>query len=1175
MAEAGMQEHLDALGVATRRFLLAHLPELGEDWWQKGVVTALSYQQRQIAQERDWTSLDQLDLAALLRVTLQNWDQFATKKLLPRDARSWLNEAVGIRNRVAHDAPGAPVDSRRRYRDLDTLTLLAGALNPGGPEATMLAAARDASLPMSAPVADLDPSAPASASPERPDGFTPGTMVRLIARHEVVGVVTRTAPGPHERQVFVFHDGGERSYFESQLELATEATAAALSAGQVRAGISAAQLLHPATTHLYSFNSGRIDYEPYQFRPVMKLISADRPRLLIADDVGVGKTIEAGLIVKELQARQPLESVLIICPKPLVTEGKWRAELKRFDEDFIELDSASLRYCLDETRLEGKWPARYRKAILPYSLLDERLLLGDGEGRNKRTGLTALMPPVKFDLVMVDEAHHVRNTDTWRHRVVKHLLNSAEAAVLISATPIQTGSSDLYNLLRLLRPDILVGPPEFDRMREPNAYLSRAEQAARRGGSGWQADALAELEGALGTAWGSAVMLADPKSQIARDLLEMENPTDATRVAAVRALQALNTFSGLINRTRRRDIGAFAVRKPETVTVDFSQEQEAVHTSLIDLCTRIIQTRQPSQSVEFLLSTLRRQASSSINGLAPFIGDLLAGRLSDEEASEADGESGWFSPDELSAFRTEIQAVADAAARLDADPKLDALLRVIREKQEMANNKLLLFSTFRHTLRYLLPRLHQAGVRVGLVHGGVPDDERRDIRARFAFDKSDSEAFDVLLSSEVGTEGLDNQFCDTLVNYDIPWNPMRIEQRIGRIDRRGQKSESVAIKNLVVSGTVDATIYERCLLRIGVFRESLGGSEEVLGELTREMRAIGDDLRLTPAEQDEKLRQLADNKLARIQEQSELEDREAALFGLAVQKLDDEGVEAAVSPWLTGPQLGGLVTEYLERIGYERASTLFDKAVGVFRPDKAVRSTLLADTKSLGTSGSVVTDWTQWLAGASEGQTRRFTFEPALAESDGVELLSSTHPLVRVAARAVGALVGATDVSLRADATADLPPGRYPFAVHGWTALGVRDEFEIRVLTADPTGNDAVSKALLAATSGASALTDADRQELDAVHYETWATARGEHIDRARVHIAGQLASLELSHRGRVSLLEDQIASATHPNIQRMFEGELRSAEADYEERVNELKRAADRCDVTSALLCSGVLEVQ
>jgi ATP-dependent helicase HepA len=104
---------------------------------------------------------------------------------------------------------------------------------------------------------------------------------------------------------------------------------------------------------------------------VLKLIQADRPRLLIADEVGVGKTIEAGLILKELQARRDIRSVLVICPKPLVAERKWLEELKRFDEQFVHLDGSALRYCLDETHLDGIWPQQHTRAILPYSLLDE------------------------------------------------------------------------------------------------------------------------------------------------------------------------------------------------------------------------------------------------------------------------------------------------------------------------------------------------------------------------------------------------------------------------------------------------------------------------------------------------------------------------------------------------------------------------------------------------------------------------------------------------------------------------------------------------------------------------------------------------------------------------------------------------------------------------------------
>ena len=123
-----------------------------------------------------------------------------------------------------------------------------------------------------------------------------------------------------------------------------------------------------------------------------------------------------------------------------------------------------------------------------------------------------------------------------------------------------------------------------------------------------------------------------------------------------------------------------------------------------------------------------------------------------------------------------------------------------------------------------------------------------------------------MLFSEIGCEGLDYQFCDCIVNYDLPWNPMRVEQRIGRIDRNGQQSETVAIVNLITPGTVDADIYERCLVRIGVFESGLGGSEEILGDISKEIKNIAENYALSEEERRLKLRQLADNKIRLVRE---------------------------------------------------------------------------------------------------------------------------------------------------------------------------------------------------------------------------------------------------------------------------------------------------------------------
>lgn len=1000
-----------------------------------------------------------------------------------------------------------------------------------------------------------------------------GDYVHLAATPGVVGVVVRISQSAGEPRVHVFHDGREHTYFARQLERHAPESSEQATAAEMKSRLAAHLVTRPSSSQIYSFDSGRIEYEPYQFRPVLKLIAADRPRLLIADDVGVGKTIEAGLIIKELQARQRLESILVVCPKPLVVEGKWRAELKRFDEDFAELDSATLRHCIEELRLEGRWPARYRKAILPYSLLDERFLLGSLEGRKKVRGLVGLEPPVAFDLVIVDEAHHVRNPSTWRHRAVEYLLGHAEAAVLISATPVQTSSSDLFQLLKLLRPDRFTDLDEFDRMREPNAAIARAETYARAGGADWVGDVKKELGAALSTSWGP-VLRAEPTFLVLQELLESNDSSDRARVRAVRAIQSLNTFARLINRTRRRDIGAFTVRRPEAPAINFTVEQARLYDDVMNLAARIVASRGHGLSVEFLLSTFRRQASSSLNGLAPFIFDMLAGRLGDEEFSELDVDtaSAAVNPSALAQFRAEIEAIAVRARGLVGDPKLDALLAIVGEKQALENNKLLVFSSFRHTLAYLYDTLNDRGVRVGLVHGGHDDDHRRLARSRFALDRSDPDAFDVLLSSEVGTEGLDNQFCDALVNYDIPWNPMRIEQRIGRIDRRGQLSESISIKNLVVSGTIDELVYSRCLERIGLFQASLGASEEILGELAEGIRSIALDLRLSDAQRAAKLQQLADNGLARIEEQAQLEEKEAALFGLEVQKEADDGVDRARSPWLASSVLAPLVGEYLVDRGISRGASLTAKGALTLRPRADSLKRLREDSKRLALADGSFAPWMAWLSEGG-GPGRPVTFDPEVAAASGADLLSVTHPLVRSAALWKAA-DGELTVGLRAASTGDLPPGRYPFVVVGWDYLGVKPDFQLGVVSAKDAPEDSLLAALFAASDAAVSPSHEERDALAEQQFSRWEQRRDLHREATRALAEARRVSLEISHSAVVAQRQQQVETIEDPRIRVMRQSQLEGAHAEFEASIAELEAATMRCDLRMSVLVTGLLEV-
>ncbi|MDE0514463.1 MAG: helicase-related protein [Gammaproteobacteria bacterium] len=633
--------------------------------------------------------------------------------------------------------------------------------------------------------------------------FSPGQLVTLKADPAIKGAVIEVLPGQPENRIKVFVEGNIQTYYASQLKVedSLDDEINYLSCEQFHAFLTALQIRQPGLSTLYSLNAARVDFIPYQFRPVLRFIRSDRPRLLIADGVGVGKTIEASLILRELQARRDINSVLIICPRPLVTERKWQSEMKRFDERFTHLDGKDLRYCINEMDLEGVWPGRHRNVILPCSLLDEALLYGSEKTRRRKhvKGLLDLGPPPCFDLVIVDEAHHIRNTSTYSHQAVRFFCDHAEAAVFLTATPIQLGSHDLFVLLNTLRPDLIQDEDTFRHMAEPNPYINQAVNYVRAQESKWTTKAVKALDKAGATPWGRALLERSPEFNRIRQRLAEGSIAPDERVQLISDIEALHTFSGIINRTRRRDIGTFTIRKPETVVVDFTPEQRLLHDELLQVQAEIFASLHGDINVKFMMSTIRRQAASCLYGLVPFLEDILNRHVDELERVEKDHEMTEPQNNVFNAIHSQIQnTLTNARALHPYDPKYERLRNIIEDKQTLPNNKIILFSSFRHTLSYLYVRIKSDNFRVEMVHGGTPDEERMALRGRFEKPRGDADSLDILLFSEIGCEGLDYQFCDCIVNYDLPWNPMRVEQRIGRIDRKGQKTESVVIFNMII-----------------------------------------------------------------------------------------------------------------------------------------------------------------------------------------------------------------------------------------------------------------------------------------------------------------------------------------------------------------------------------------
>jgi superfamily II DNA or RNA helicase len=1168
---------LNDVATRLRDFLARSLASIRSDWWNALVVANLTEQQQRILKSRRSTTLDGLDLAALLRVFNYNFDDISQRDNPPRDLRTWLKEMQGIRNKYAHPS-GETLSVDDQWRDLDTIQRFSAAI---GAQKELLDTIGNlkTSLIQSAP----PPAAPAAAPPTvaaPSTEFAPGDEVALKSDPGKVGYVVQIITSKPENRYTLIIDGKKLTCYASQLERRAQpaATLNPLALDAFKAHLAALQLRFPGISNLYSLNSARIDFIPYQFRPVLKFIHADRPRLLVADSVGVGKTIEAGLILRELQARREIRSVLIICPKPLITERKWQLEMRRFDENFIHLDGEGVRNAIDQMDMEGVWPDQFARVILPYSLIDESLMYGTWRGdRQANKGLLDLDPPPHFDLVIVDEAHRIRNPETLTHKGVRFFCDHAEAVVFLTATPVQLASDDLFVLLNTLRPDLVLDRATFSRMAEPNPHINQAVAHIRSNGSNWQDNAFECLQRAANTPWGTAILTPSPDFQKVIADLRADTVSPERRVAMIREVEEFHSFSRLLNRTRRRDIGEFTIRRPETIHTPFTLEQKLLHDLILLTQAQILIALHGDVNVAFLMTTIRRQAASCVFGLVPLLSGILTRHLEDLRGEEDEGVE--ISTGILGSLDAQIRNILEMAKRLPpADPKLDALMTVLREKQTQPANKVIVFSTFRHTLAYLLAKLSGAGLRVACIHGDTREEERRSLRDRFKRPKDDPNALDVLLFSEVGSEGLDYQFCDCMVNYDLPWNPMKIEQRIGRIDRKGQKSPSVSIYNLITPGTVDADIYERCLLRIGVFNQSIGGSEEILGDIATQINQVADNSRLSPDEQRQKLAVIADNQIRLLQAQQELEENQLELFGITIpENQPDDAVKAATSYWLSPQVLELLVRLYLGREGEpDKPLLLGEKEAKTLRASAEARARLLRDFQTLPKQPSLmVRQWENWLKGANPHLP--VTFDPAFAQdSPDHALLSPVHPLIRQAA----AQLVQTDRAFTALAVSGtgLTLGRFPFAIYCWHHKGIRETLVFQAISVSDQVQERFAEIVAKAVAIPISPEVASRTptaDLDAKHHTMWQKARDDHRTHAARVAAFQRESLKTSQAARMALLREQLAQAQEDRIRRMRQSQIDTAELDYQRHLQDIDLAIARADIISEEVASGIILIQ
>jgi superfamily II DNA or RNA helicase len=469
---------------------------------------------------------------------------------------------------------------------------------------------------------------------------------------------------------------------------------------------------------LVSLDSLRgVERFPHQLRACLRAMGPLNGRAILADEVGLGKTIEAGIILKEYLLRGAVRTVLVLVPASLCEQ--WRAELwEKFELDFVVSRGPA-----------GQWG---RHPLVISSLETAR------HERHRRRVRGA-----NYDLVVVDEAHRLRNHLTLGWKFINDL--NPRYLLLLTATPVQNDLRELYNLATLVRP------------------------------------------GTVGTF-----------SQFRRDFLSGHDTRAPRNAPKLRAL-----LQSVMIRARRSETNiTFAPRRVETLWVAQTAVERKLYQDVSDFVAESVHGEEggPGRRHYFTLIVLQKEMGSS----------WAAARSTLEKLSR--------NPDGLDARRLKLLAARAAEASREQS-KVRSLLKRIAA---LGDEKCIVFTQFRSTQDSIVQALRETGVEPAVFHGELGWREKEEALDRFRT------LAPVLVSTEAGGEGRNLQFCSIVINYDLPWNPMRVEQRIGRVHRLGQQ-HPVRVVNLVARGTIEAYVLEILDRKIRMFELVVGEIEEILG----------------------------------------------------------------------------------------------------------------------------------------------------------------------------------------------------------------------------------------------------------------------------------------------------------------------------------------------------------
>ncbi|HJW89489.1 MAG TPA: SNF2-related protein [Anaerolineales bacterium] len=493
----------------------------------------------------------------------------------------------------------------------------------------------------------------------------------------------------------------------------------------------------------------------YQVRAAQIALRRFRGRGMLCDEVGLGKTIEAGLVLKEYLVRNIVQRVLIVTPAALVEQ--WRDELaEKFGlPDFVTSSDPEFR---------AAGPQAWE--------LFPRLVVSLATAR--RAEHRAQITRIPYDLVIVDESHHLKNRASASWKFVNDL--QRKYILLLTATPVENNLDELYNLITLLKPGQLSTPREF---RKQFVVRGDPRQPKNRG----------QLRELLGD-----VMVRHSRSQVKLQL----PPRQASTVRLHLTPPEAEFYAAVSTLVREQ------LRLSPAPNLDAAKQERTEQAGSREDGDggKVTGIRQVDR---FALLTLQREIGSSPQAAEPIL-KSLASRAAEETQ------------------RRSLLDLAEQATHIASWAKAEALEKLLGAIFQDKSEKAIIFTHFRRTLDLLAERLGRLGLDYVVYHGEMDMQSKNQAIADF------QDRAQVLLSTEAAGEGRNLQFCRTMVNFDIPWNPMRIEQRVGRIHRIGQ-IRPVRIYNLSARGTVEDYLLQILDQKLNMFELVIGEMDMILGHL--------------------------------------------------------------------------------------------------------------------------------------------------------------------------------------------------------------------------------------------------------------------------------------------------------------------------------------------------------